>query len=252
MSEEEKKAIETVESFIKYYKKNEHTGNRANLDVLREEINSIEFILNKYDVQQKELNNPKEIEKSHKEENGKLRVELEQYKGLNEALERSSEHVTQLTAENSDLKYQLFYKQKMIDELTQNEEKLKIELGKEKEKNKELEKQINLNKKTVEIAQTQILEYSQGYKDGLNKETTATAIVARELELNFIRQEIKHKYISKDKIKEIVDELEEQIAEFKEYVKDSEGLEKIYWKRNLAELVGARNSLEGLLEEKNV
>lgn len=108
----------------------------------------IKILLNLIEKQQKELNNLKEIEKSHQEENGKLRVELEQ----------------------------------------------------EKEKNKELEKQINLNKKTVEIAKTQILEYSQGYKDGLNKETTATAIVARELELNFIRQEIKHKYISKYKI----------------------------------------------------
>ncbi len=57
MSEEEKKIIETVENFIKYYKKNEQTGNRANLDVLREECNAIEFILNKYDKQQKEIKN---------------------------------------------------------------------------------------------------------------------------------------------------------------------------------------------------
>lgn len=55
MTNEEKKVIETVENFIKYYKKNEQTGNRANLDVLREEVNAIEFILNKYDVQQNEL-----------------------------------------------------------------------------------------------------------------------------------------------------------------------------------------------------
>lgn len=89
-----------------------------------------------------------------------------------------------------------------ITESRKENVKLRVELEQEKEKNKELEKQINFNKKTVEIAQTQILEYSQGYKDGLNKETTATAIVARELELNFIRQEIKHKYISKDKIRE--------------------------------------------------
>lgn len=84
--------------------------------------------------------------------------------------------------------------------------KIETELKQEKEKNKELEKQINLNKKTVEIAQTQILEYSQGYKDGLNKETTATAIVAKEVEFNFIRQEIKHKYISKDKIRQKIEE----------------------------------------------
>jgi len=88
MSEEEKKAIETVESFIKYYKTNEQTSHRANLDVFREECQAIEFILNKYDVTQKELNNLKEIEQSHQEENGKLRVELEQEKERNELLER--------------------------------------------------------------------------------------------------------------------------------------------------------------------
>ena len=66
--------------------------------------------------------------------------EKEKNKELYEALERSSGRVTELTVENSDLKYQLYHKQQMIDELTQNEENLKIELGKEKEKNKELEK----------------------------------------------------------------------------------------------------------------
>lgn len=68
-------------------------------------------------------------------------------------------------------------------------------------------KEMNLNEKIVEIAKTQILEYSQGYKDGLNKETTATEIVARELELNYIREEIKHRYISKDKIREKINEI---------------------------------------------
>lgn len=93
MSEEEKKAIETVESFIKYYKTNEQTGNRANLDVLREECQAIEFILNKYDVTQKELNSLKEIEKSHQEENGKLRVELEQEKERNELFVASGNNI---------------------------------------------------------------------------------------------------------------------------------------------------------------
>ena len=130
-----------------------------------------------YKQTKKELNNLKEIEKSHQEENGELRVEFEKVyednltlvdelklekeknkvleakriwnkgrieelkkelvqekeknKELNEALERSSGRVTELTVENSDLKYQIYHKQQMIDELTQNEEKLKIELGKE-------------------------------------------------------------------------------------------------------------------------
>lgn len=67
MSEEEKKIIETVENFIKYYKKNEQTGNRANLDVLREECNAIEFILNKYDKQQKDIQDLLDIIKKKNE-----------------------------------------------------------------------------------------------------------------------------------------------------------------------------------------
>lgn len=169
MSEEEKKAIETLKGLTVYY------DDYSLLDEEEIEENdnvnkSIQLIIDLIENQQKELNSLKEIEQLHKEENGKLRVELEQ----------------------------------------------------EKEKNKELENQINFNKKTVEIAQTQILVYSQGYKDGLNKETTATAIVARELELNFIRQEIKHKYISKDKIKDMKKyrefELQQEYKEFEEDV----------------------------------
>lgn len=74
MSEEEKKIVETVENFIKYYKKNEQTGNRANLDVLREECNAIEFILNKYDIQQKEL-------EQEKEKNNRLQTNYEILQG---------------------------------------------------------------------------------------------------------------------------------------------------------------------------
>lgn len=96
--------------------------------------------------------------------------------------------------------------------------------NKEKEKNKELEEKLKIA--TAMLTRGTYPEQNEGDNDFDNL------------------------FISKDKIKEIVDELEEQIAEFKEYVKDSEGLEKIYWKRNLAELVGARNSLKGLLEEK--
>jgi hypothetical protein len=76
MSEEEKKIIETVENFIKYYKKNEQTGNRTNLDVLREECNAIEFILNKYDIQQKELKQEKEKNKELEMQNKEFLLRL--------------------------------------------------------------------------------------------------------------------------------------------------------------------------------
>lgn len=116
MNEEEKKAIETVENFIKYYKKNEQTGNRANLDVLREETQAIEFILNKYDMQQEQLNSLKEIEQQHKTDNGLLRQELDM----------QIEH-------NKELEATLKQTQDSWFEDTQK-------LAQEKEKNKELER----------------------------------------------------------------------------------------------------------------
>jgi len=76
MSEEEKKAIELLsKKDTEYYYRY--------VDV-RE---AVYIILNLIENQQKELNNLKEIEKSHQEENGKLRVELEQEKEKNKELE---------------------------------------------------------------------------------------------------------------------------------------------------------------------
>ena len=63
MSEQEKKLFEA----IKY--KNEHL---VKMDA--------DFLLNIIEKQQKELNNLKEIEKSHQEENGKLRGESKKRK----------------------------------------------------------------------------------------------------------------------------------------------------------------------------
>ena len=171
MNEEEKRAVEFLKGVC-----TDDCVNKAFV---------VAPILNLIEKQQKELNSLKEIEQLHRKVNGKLRAELEQEKEINKEIAIKNHKIK----EESNA-----YREEII--------RLDNELKQEKEKNKELEKQINLNKKTVEIAQTQILEYSQGYKDGLNKETTATAIVARELELNFIRQEIKHKYINKDKIRE--------------------------------------------------
>lgn len=49
-----------------------------------------------------------------------------------------------------------------------------------------------------------------------------------------------------------LDELDEQIKEFSTYVNESTGEEKQYWKRERAELVGARGALLGLLKiERN-
>lgn len=55
-------------------------------------------------------------------------------------------------------------------------------------------------------------------------------------------------YIHKDVIREILQETEEQIKEFDKYVKESTGEEKQYWRRQRAELIGARNILNGVLK----
>lgn len=73
MSEEEKEALE----FIKINNKHRYCDK-----------NDVDFLLNLIEKQQKELNNIKEIEQSHQEENGKLRVELEQEKEKNKELEK--------------------------------------------------------------------------------------------------------------------------------------------------------------------
>lgn len=130
MSEEEKKAIETLKGLTVYY------DDYSLLDEEEIEENdninkSIQLMIDLIENQQKELNTLKEIEQAHKTDNGLLRQELdiqiEHNKELNEALERSSGRVTELAVENSDLKYQIYHKQQMIDELTQNKIKEKIE-----------------------------------------------------------------------------------------------------------------------------
>lgn len=57
----------------------------------------------------------------------------------------------------------------------------------------ELKREKETNQQMIHLAETQILGYGQGYKDGLNKEITATEIVARERENQIIYEGIKHK-----------------------------------------------------------
>lgn len=54
--------------------------------------------------------------------------------------------------------------------------------------------------------------------------------------------------VSKDKIKERIEQLNKGIKEFKEYVADSTGEEKQFYKKQLGQLVSARNELQELLE----
>ena len=73
MSVEEKSAIELLRAMIK------NKPDTIRLE-RRKGIYALQLVLNLIENQQKELDNLKKIEKSHKEENGKLRVELEKEK----------------------------------------------------------------------------------------------------------------------------------------------------------------------------
>ncbi|MCR5146854.1 MAG: hypothetical protein K6B70_05880, partial [Clostridia bacterium] len=110
MSEEEKKAIEIVQG-LKVYYDDECLLDEEELEENKTVNNAIDTLINLVEKQQKEiehwkagmkiverdknnhierlekeLNNLKEIEKSHQEENGKLRVELVQEKEINKEI----------------------------------------------------------------------------------------------------------------------------------------------------------------------
>lgn len=97
MSEKEKETIEDCKELVqelKQHKDKDFIGRLYYRNKPVEDILSV--LLNLIEKQQKELNNLKEIEKSHKEENGKLRVELEQEKEKNKELEEKLKIAKQL------------------------------------------------------------------------------------------------------------------------------------------------------------
>ena len=92
---------------------------------------------------------------------------------------------------------------KIIDEI--------IKLCKsQKRKIKELEEKELMNRKMNELAEIKLLSYAQGYRDGINKETTACSIIAREREIQIIYEGMKHKINNewRFKIKEMLRELD--------------------------------------------
>lgn len=126
MSEEEKKLFEA----IKY--KNKH------LFLVKVDA---DFLINLIEEQQKELNSLKEIEQLHKEENGKLRVELKQEKTKTPETIRKQFEVYQNKIQALEKQHE--YDMQMIDEVKGNAVKCANELEQEKEKNKDLQKQLN-------------------------------------------------------------------------------------------------------------
>lgn len=184
---EEIKDIVEILELVKEELKNNDENTSAILD-----LKDLKALKNLYDLYQETVKERDCIYNDYQDlgkENLKLQEELEQEKEknkeLNEALERSSGRVTELTVENSDLKYHIYHKQQIIDELTQNEEKLKIELAKEQEKRKDIEE--NLKVTVAIITKGMYPEQNEGDND-------------------FDRQFV---LIRKDKIKELIKKHEE-------------------------------------------
>lgn len=70
-----------------------------------------------------------------------------------------------------------------------------------------------------------------------------------EIEIHdLINKTLSKDYISIDKIKERIEQLNKEIKEFKAYVADSIGEERQFYKKQLGQLVSARNELQELLE----
>ena len=125
---------------------------------------------------------------------------------------------------------------KVIDEI--------IELcNSQKRKIKELEEKELMNRKMNELAETQILSYAQGYRDGINKEITACSIIAREREIQIIYEGMKHKINNewRLKIKEMLWELDknehERINKIKNHNEMSPNLIYISNKKILKQLL---------------
>lgn len=73
MNEEEKNTVESLKIKAEFIGDNYSFGTQGIINLR----NELKILLNLIEKQQKELNNLKEIEKTHQEENGKLRVEFE-------------------------------------------------------------------------------------------------------------------------------------------------------------------------------
>ena len=169
-------------------------------------------LLDLYNQTQKQLNNLKEIEKTHKEENGKLRVELEQYKRLAEMNLKDAEEFQNNMCEHRCILY--------------NEiEELKAGLFEEKEKNKELEAKQIWNKGRIEELKNELvqekeknneLEIELSTRDNINVDK----LVEKYRYYRRLADSYQANCISKDKLKDMMKyrefELQQQYKDFEE------------------------------------
>ena len=196
MSEEEKKAIESFKRYINSQEQKLDDYYRMDEEFYKDEIEQLELslkllrtVLNLIENQQKELNSLKEIEQLHKEENGKLRVELEQVERKVEEYRigwcNTGEELEQEKLKNKDMKSAVEYLKKI------EPEKLKIIAD-------------SWNDKVAHKFDTEIKELTQkAFEDG--------------------QESIVKRYISKNKIKDMMKYREFELQqEYKEFEKDVE------------------------------
>ena len=118
----------------------------------------------------------------------------------------------------------------------------------QKRKIKELEEKELMNRKMNELAETQILSYGQGYRDGINKETTACSIIAQERENQIIYEGMKHKINNEWRLK-----IKEKLCEL-----DKNERKRINKIKNHNEMfpnliyISNKNILEELLKEGEI
>lgn len=174
-----------------------------------------------YKQTKKELKNIKEIEKSHQEENGKLRIELEQYK----LLEANIDKANKIIAENKF------------------DEGLYGLLMQEKEKNHNLIKQLQEQNTGIQDISRQLRQEKEKNKDLEEKLKIAVAILTKgtypkenEGDNDFDKQ-----FIAVDKIKEKLELLKDILK-----AKEKDG--NIYKQIPIEYLKGAIEQLEELLE----
>lgn len=177
MSEEEKKAIEYWKRDIALY--------RWNTQLASEHYAQI--ILNLIENQQKELNSLKEIEKSHKKENEKLRIEFEKVYEDNLSLAKELKQY------------------KLLEANINKANKIIAENKFEKKKNKELEEQNQFQRKQLNDA------FDRGWihKDKIKEkiELLKDILKAKEKDENIYKQ------IPIEYLKGAIEQLEELLEE---------------------------------------
>ena len=149
--------------------------------------------------------------------------------------------------ESEDMEEELIELEHKLDELEENGAVvLDIENG------NTIRKLLKENKKLKNMYRKEYDEHFEMKRQNEVLRNNERILRDREIWSTATMEDLKTKFIPISVIQNTLDELDEQIKEFSTYVNESTGEEKQYWKRERAELVGARGALLGLLKiERN-